>query len=369
MNRLWVRISLTFVGVILFIIAVPIMITISTRSFPINGPEHPDALTEEYRLTGEISGNEVAKGIFRFVAGITFIGILIGVVISRTLTAPLHQLSDSAKAIGERDYQRRVKVSGSDEIRAVGKAFNEMAEELQDAEEIRRNLLADVAHELRTPLSVIQGNLRAILDDVYELDKQEIAQIYEQTNHLTLLVNDLRELAQAEARQLPLSITEFDAVSWVKDAVEIFRPVANENNIDLRMEILGDHPVICGDRARLTQVLHNLLINAVNHTPTGGEITIQLEQDGSKFRFSLEDSGEGIEAQHLARVFDRFYRTDDARSREAGGAGLGLAIVRAIVEAHDGQVAVLSDGKDQGSTFTVVLPLSKADASEGGRRE
>jgi signal transduction histidine kinase len=286
-------------------------------------------------------------------------GVIFGVLMSRSLTAPLNNLAEAARAIGTRKFNRRVEERGSTEIIAVAQAFNEMAASLERAEQLRHNLLADVAHELRTPLSVLQGNLRAILDEVYPLSQEEMARLYEHTRFLSRLVNDLHELAQAEAGQLPLHRQEADLAHLVKLSAETFRPSAEAKGVSLQTELPADLPPLQVDEARLRQVLQNLLVNALRHTPAGGTITLSLEPEPDLVRLVVADTGEGIPAEHLPYVFDRFYRADPARSRDRGGAGLGLAIARAIVEAHGGQISVTSTGMSgEGSTFTIQLPRS-----------
>jgi signal transduction histidine kinase len=371
MNRLWVRISLTFVGIIVILICLPLTFGFARQAFITNnggvssrietgsqgGSGLPLVNSEAFE---ENPGKAIVQTMLRVLFVTSILGSIIGVITARGLTAPLNQLAKAAQDIGAQDLSRRVEVKGSAEIKTVARAFNDMAAALEQAEALRSNLLADVAHELRTPLTVIQGNLRAILDDVYELDKAEIARLYEQTRHLTRLVNDLRELAQAEAHKLPLSLAKVDVAAWVQDTVAAFRPIAEAEGITLNFEIIGEHPHLLADRARLTQSLHNLLYNAVQHTPSGGTVTIQVEQLQDRVYLRVQDTGRGIAPEHLDRVFDRFYRTDRARSRDSGGTGLGLAIVRAIVEAHGGKVTVESQGLGQGSTFTIQLPLVRA---------
>ncbi len=294
----------------------------------------------------------------------SLLGILFGVLMSHSFTSPLRRLAETARAIGAHNLNQRVEVSGSAEVRELAQAFNEMAAALEQAETLRRNLIADVAHELRTPLSVLQGNLRAILDDVYPLDKTEVANLYDQTRLLSRLVNDLHELAQAEAGQLQLRLQPTDISSLVHKAAAAFGPVAEARGVTLNCETSPDLPLALADSARLTQVLHNLLTNALHFTPAGGTISLSAGQNGklnghsSSLWLAVQDTGEGILPEHLPHVFDRFYRADPARSRATGGSGLGLAIARAIVEAHGGDVSVASDGvPGRGSVFTVHLPL------------
>ncbi len=294
----------------------------------------------------------------------SLLGIVLGVFMSHSFTSPLRRLAETARAIGAHNLNQRVEVSGSAEVRELAQAFNEMAAALEQAETLRRNMIADVANELRTPLSVLQGNLRAILDDVYPLDKTEMASLYDQTRLLSRLVNDLHELAQAEAGQLQLRLQPTDLGSLVHKAAAAFSPVAEARGVTLTCQAPPELPSVLADSARLTQVLHNLLTNALHFTPSGGTISLSAGQNGklngqpASLWLSVQDTGEGILPEHLPHVFDRFYRADPARSRATGGSGLGLAIARAIVEAHGGEMNAASDGvPGRGSVFTVSLPL------------
>jgi signal transduction histidine kinase len=363
MNRLWVRISLTFMAITVFVILIPMTVGVATRSFDVHQDvqelEQVEGLAAEgrgpLRRMLQIPGTVLLEGLLRIAITLTVIGIAVGVISSRGLTAPLNKLAETAQAIGARDLSRRVEVKGSDEVKAVAQAFNEMAAKLEKAETLRSNMLADVAHELRTPLSVIQGNLRAILDDVYELDKAEIARLYDQTRHLSRLVDDLHELSLAEANQLPLTMAAVDLSAIIQETMAIYAPIVEAEGISIQLVLDDGVPAIQADRARLTQCLQNLLNNAIRHTPCGGKITVGLACEGECVQVRVRDSGQGIATEHLPYVFDRFYRADPARSRENGGSGLGLAIVKAIVEAHGGQVAATSEGTGHGSTFTIHL--------------
>lgn len=288
------------------------------------------------------------------------VGILAGVFMSRNLTAPLSRLAEAARALGARDLSHRVEVTGSDEVIEVARAFNEMADALEQAETLRRNLMADIAHELRTPISVLQGNLRAILDDVYALDKSEVARLYDETRLLSRLVNDLHDLALAEAGQLELNRGPTQLADLIQAVAATYAPAAEAQGLTLNTHIPPDLPPVLADSARLNQVLHNLLTNALRYTPAGGSISLRAgwePDEDSHLWLEIQDTGEGIAAEDLPHVFDRFYRADRARSRARGGAGLGLAIVRAIIEAHGGQVSAASDGvPGHGSTFRLRLP-------------
>jgi len=279
-----------------------------------------------------------------------------GIAMSRSLTAPLNNLAIGAKALGNRNLSQRVLEIGTDEMQAVARSFNEMADQLEEAETLRRNLLADVAHELRTPLSVLQGNLRAILDEIYPLEQDEIARLYEQTRFLSRLVTDLHELAQAEARKLPLSLQDTDLTGLIESTVETFRPGAEGKGVNLTTTLPDSLPLVQVDPSRWRQVLQNLLANALRHTPSGGTITVFATSTLEHVNMTISDTGEGMTSEQLSHIFDRFYRSDPARARDKGGAGLGLAIVRAIVESHGGSIEVHSSGVGQGSTFEIMLP-------------
>ena len=287
------------------------------------------------------------------------LAIVFGMLVSRWLSAPLIHLVSGTQAIAKGDLRFRVAEQGSAEVREVSHSFNRMAAALEDAETLRRNMLNDIAHELRTPLTVLEGNLRAILDDVYPLEKAEIARLYDQTRHLHRLVDDLRLLAQAEARQLPLQRSPSDLKVQLEEAAELFAPLADEKSVALDTSLPASSVFAAVDRMRLAQTLQNLLTNALQHTPAGGVITLSLRAEEETAAISVADSGEGIAAEDIPHVFDRFYRVDRNRTRDTGGVGLGLAIAQALVEAHDGEIDVASAGVGQGSTFTVRLPLAE----------
>ena len=357
-NQLWQQFSLAFAGVV--IIAAIALLGIGFLLRPDPPPDRPPPNAAQ-RLEFRTRAAEIlTRSLISVVMVGSVLGIAAGVWMSRRLTAPLEELAKGTETIGAGDLSYRVKPEGSAEIVALAQSFNGMAGKLEEGERLRQNLLADVAHELRTPLTVLQGNLRAILDDVYALDKAEVAHLYDQTRHLHRLVSDLHELAQAEARQLPLNLQMTDLVWLVEDAVAIFAPIAEAEELQLQVNLPKIPVMVQVDQARITQVLQNLLVNALRHTPAGGCITVRLLLVNAQVKLVIEDTGDGIDAEHLPYLFDRFYRTDSARDRDHGGAGLGLAIVRALVEAHGGTVAVASAGRNQGSTFTITLPAQRS---------
>jgi two-component system OmpR family sensor kinase/two-component system sensor histidine kinase BaeS len=282
----------------------------------------------------------------------------LGVWLSRSLTAPLNQLAVAAKRIAARDWSQRVPVRGAQEIVEVATAFNQMADELEHQETLRRNLMADIAHELRTPLTVMQGNLHAMLDEMYPLDRAEIATLYDETRLLSRLVDDLRELALADAGKLPLKLESLNLTDVVNIAAANFSTAADAQNVRVEVLNVKNLPAVRADPDRVAQVLRNLLANALQHTPSGGSITLGANPEAKFVGIFVRDTGSGIPSQDIPHVFERFYRSDKSRARATGGTGLGLAIAKAWVEAMGGKIGVESREK-QGSTFWFTLPIDK----------
>lgn len=295
-------------------------------------------------------------------------GAVIGAGISRSLNRPLSALARAAHAFAGGDWQQRLppKLTSITELREVAQAFNTMAESLQRAEQQRRNLMADIAHELRTPLSAMQGLLRALLDGVYPLTLKEVSTLYDETRLLTRLVDDVRVLALAEARQLPMQMQIVAVERLLVQTAEHFAPLADERNITLNV-IKPSVPLwVHADPDRTAQVLRNLVSNALRHTPPGGTITLSAELSTAGVRFTVQDTGEGIAPEDLPFVFDRFYRSDKSRARSTGGAGLGLAIAKSFVEMMGGQIGVHS-APGQGATFWFTLPQAMPNSSQSAQ--
>lgn len=356
MNRLWVRLSIVMSSLIFVITLLPLFSFLILRPDPPRRDDHHDRPVIEQKILLPL--RDIPERLLGGILTAGVVGIVGGVAASRLLASPITNMAKTAQIIGSGDLSARVNIkSGSRELDDLAHSLNTMAEDLQKAAEIRNNLMADVSHELRTPLTVLEGNLRAALDHVYELDDEQIANLYEQTRHLIQLVNELRELTLAEASQLPLDKQPFDLTQLVQETISVFEPLAEEKQITLLAEIPPSLPVVTADRSRIRQVLHNLLANALRHTPEDGRILISGRLQENRVRLAVNDSGEGIAAEHLPHVFERFYRTDPSRSRESGGSGLGLAIVKAIIEANGGMVTADSPGVGRGSTFAIELPI------------
>ncbi|MGC9332599.1 MAG: sensor histidine kinase, partial [Anaerolineae bacterium] len=262
----------------------------------------------------------------------------------------------------------RVSVEGSPEFRSLARSFNRMAEALQTADRQRRELLADIAHELRTPLTVVQGNLEGLRDGVYDPTPEHLDLVLDETRKLSRLVEDLRLLTLAEAGQLPLDLQSVDVSQLLADVREVFGAQADEAGIGLSVEVEGALPAVRADPQRLGQVLGNLVTNALRHTPSGGGIRLGAalrsdEAEPSGVEIWVSDTGQGIPAEDLLRIFDRFWRGDTARSHKAGaGSGLGLTIARSLVELHGGRIWAESAGlPGQGTTIKLVLPRPPTD--------
>jgi signal transduction histidine kinase len=289
------------------------------------------------------------------------IATVAGTVTARRITAPLQDLAVGARRIGRGDLSREVPASGTDEIAEVARTFNAMAADLRRAEESRRELLADIAHELGTPLAVLQANLEGMLDGVIEVTPARLASLHAQINVLTRLVRDLRDLALLREGALRLDRRPVDLALLIREVVETAQAAAGEKGVALQT-VAAEGVVVDADRERIVQVLHNLLSNALRHTEAGGVVRLTVAAAGADARVEVADTGSGIAAAEQPFVFDRFHRVDRSRSRMTGGAGLGLAIVKQLVEAHQGRVWVRSQ-EGQGSTFGFTLPMTARAAT------
>lgn len=274
---------------------------------------------------------------------------------------PLVNLMTAADAVADGDLSAQVPERGSGDMRRLVRSFNRMARELQRAEQQRRNLTADVAHELRTPLHIIQGNLEGILDGIYPPSEEHLRATLDETRQLGRLVEDLQTLSLAEAGQLPLQLERVEVADLLSDVITSFSSQAESQGVDLRMKTGGDPAklVLRADALRLNQVLANLVVNALRHTPRGGTITLQAEPLEGAVRMRVSDTGEGIPPEDLPFIFDRFWRGDRSRSHTDGASsGLGLAISKQLVEAHHGRIEAESE-PGHGTTFKIELPLEE----------
>ncbi|MBE2223276.1 MAG: HAMP domain-containing histidine kinase [Anaerolineae bacterium] len=287
-----------------------------------------------------------------------FLALLLGIFLARRLTRPLFQLNRATQAVAGGDLSQRVTVATHDEVGELADHFNAMTAALQTAEVQRQQLLADTAHDLRTPISIMQSHLEAMLDGVFPTTPENLGIVYEETLRLGRLVGDVRTLSLVEAGQLPLDKQAVDLTELVAQAAASFAPLAEADGIQL-VTNLQPTPPVQADPTRIHQVLANLIANALRYAPQGAQtpptVSLTVSAQDEQVKVQITDNGPGLTPEQQASVFDRFWRSDAARSREQGGSGLGLAIAKGIVAAHGGTIGVESE-PGQGATFWFTLP-------------
>ncbi len=290
------------------------------------------------------------------IAGV--IALLIGSLLFFQVTRPMRRLSQAAQNIAAGDLSQRVPTS-DDEVGQLARSFNTMAESLQRMEQQRQNMVADIAHELRTPLSVIQGNVEAMLDGVLPASPEELESIHQETVLLNRLISDLRTLSLAEAGQLALDKQPLDLGQVVTRVAEKYCLRAEEQSVALSVQVAQNLPQVSADAGRMEQVLVNLTENALRYgaSDVGGQVTLGARAVPGGVEAWVSDTGPGIAPEDLPHVFERFWRSGKSRNRQAGGSGIGLAVVKQLTEAHDGRVSVES-APGQGATFRIVLPTA-----------
>jgi signal transduction histidine kinase len=288
-------------------------------------------------------------------AGVAFVGLVAALLVSRRIAGPVEKLTVAVRRLQAGELGARVTPRGHDELAALAGAFNAMAERVERTERLRRDLVNDVAHELRTPLAHLRGQLEAVQDGLVRPEPAAVGELLSEVEHLTKLVADLQDLAAAETGALRLEREPLDVGAELEAAARPFRARAEGRGVGLELDVAADRPRVMADARRLRQIVTNLLDNALTHAPRGSAVRVSARRNGDVVRLDVRDEGPGIPPEHLAHVFERFYRADASRSRETGGVGLGLAIVRNLAEAHGGSVSVESV-PGMGSTFALQLP-------------
>lgn len=285
---------------------------------------------------------EVAKGILIPVAGISFfLGlfvVVIGFLLMRRFVNPLADVIFAARAVADGKLNTRIATEGPQDLNSLAESFNEMADSLERNDQTRRDMLADIAHELRTPLSVIRGRLEGIVDGIYAADADQVSLALEPTYLLERLVDDLHLLTLVERRQLPLEIKKVDLAQLSRHILDVFSAQAQDKGITLSLENGAGDYVADLDLHRMEQVIGNLVGNSLRYVPDGGKIWIALENAPGDIRLCINDNGPGVQEHDLPFLFDRFWRKDKSRARNAGGTGLGLAITKQLVEAQGGSI-------------------------------
>jgi two-component system sensor histidine kinase BaeS len=264
----------------------------------------------------------------------------------------------ASQRIAAGEYRERVPVAGTDELAELAHAFNRMASVMEQTEQRRLELIGNVAHELRTPLSSIQVMVEGLVDGVLPADPTTYVDFQREIKRLQRLVYDLQELSRVEAGQIVLKLEPEEIGALVQSAADRLRPQFEDKAVKLELDLANNVPVVPVDADRMMQVLVNLIGNALHYTPPGGRVCVRLERHGDRVRIQIQDTGIGISPEHLPHIFERFYRVDKSRSRAGGGSGIGLTIAKHLVEAHGGTISVTSPGPNQGSTFTFTIPTS-----------
>lgn len=290
--------------------------------------------------------------------GAIAIALVLTFVLSGYILSPIRALTATARKLGQGDFSQRVMIKRKGEVGELAHTFNTMASDLERSEKLRRNMVADVAHELRTPLSNISGYLEAIRDGVVKPDNATIDSLCDESDLLARLINDLQELALSDAGELKLIRQPENISQLTEQAATAIQAISMDKNISVSLNVPDILPPVNIDYHRISQVLRNLLSNALAHTPDGGKIDVSAVQQGNWVKVTVTDNGEGIPAEDLPNVFERFYRVDKSRARTKGGNGLGLTIAKRLVEAHGGTLEVQSE-TGKGSRFSFTLPIDE----------
>jgi histidine kinase len=283
--------------------------------------------------------------------------VVVSVFVSRRVVTPIRQMMQASRHIADGYYHERVQVVSGDELGQLAGSFNQMAVSLEQTETMRRELIGNVAHELRTPLSTIKGYMEGLLDGVLPPEPETYQLVYREADRLQRLVTDLQELSRVESGAITLHRQPLSIAEAITQTAERLRPQFEEKGVVLRLNPVSNLPPVSADQDRLDQILLNLVGNALQYTPAGGEVVISAEATTRAVVVRIRDTGHGIPAEHLPHLFDRFYRVDKSRSRVGGGSGIGLTIARHLVEAHGGRIRAASAGPEQGSTFSFELPV------------
>ncbi len=292
-----------------------------------------------------------------------FLAFILSYLLTRKVLKPLSQMNDVTHDIAAGNFTARVDVAGGDEVGQLGAAFNRMADSLEHIEQLRKNMVADVAHELRTPLTNLRGYLEALNDQIIAPSPDTLNLLEKETMRLVKLVDNLQQLSRAEAARLYLKRENLVISDQINDLLPLYAPVLDEKHVTVSTAFPDDAKVIFADRDKFLQAVRNLLDNSAKYTPEGGDIDIRSRRDGNAVEVSFCNSGPEIPQADLPYIFERFFRTDRSRSRDVGGAGIGLAITKELIEAHGGRVGARStDGR---TCIWFVLPDTRKKSSSG----
>ena len=370
-RRLGIKLFLSYLGVLF--VGVIVLVVASQFTLPSAFNRHMQGLATSQQMgmglgrgQGQGAGmmstfyNDFRAGfnetlLYAVIAAV-IVAVAVSIFFSRGVVAPLRLMTDASQRIAAGHYDERVQINGDDELAQLGARFNQMAEKLEQVESMRRRLIGDVSHELRTPLTAIKGSMEGLMDGVLPATHETYQQIHTEADRLNRLVDDLQELSRVEAGSYHLDIKPVDVSALVQTVAKRLSLQFESKRISLDLDLAPGLTRVQADEDRAVQVLTNLVGNALQYTPENGKVIISAKQLIDEVQIAVKDSGIGIPPEHLAHIFDRFYRVDKSRSRHAGGgSGIGLTIARALVEAMGGRIWVESEGEGQGSTFTFTL--------------
>jgi histidine kinase len=371
-RRLGVKLFLSYLVVVL--VGVIVLASSAVLVIPSAFQHHITTMSEMISGSQGGSASQLEADLFSsFRAGVTealslaalsatLVAIAASLFISRQVVAPVQRMLLASQRIAEGHYEERVQVSGNledqDELGQLALSFNRMTANLAQTENMRQQLIGDVTHELRTPLTAIKGSMEGLVDGVLPANEETFQQIYQEADRLQRLVQDLQELSRVEAKAYELKIEPAATEDLIKMAIARLQWQYEEKGVQIKQDLAADLPSVNADKDRIIQVLINLLGNALQYTPSGGTIIITVFRKNEEVQVSVSDNGIGISPEHIPQLFTRFYRVDKSRSRAYGGSGIGLTIVKHLIEAHGGRIWATSPGLGKGSTFTFTLPAA-----------
>ncbi len=313
----------------------------------VGGPPSPDPLEAGYLA-------RTNQALVLAALGAILIAVLLGLFLARTITRPVRDLTDATRALAAGRVSQQVQVRSQDELGELSMTFNKMSSDLENSNHLRRQMTADIAHDLRTPLAVITGYLEGLKDGVIKPSPKRFAAMYDEALYLQRLIEDLRTLSLADAGELSMILQPLQPGELVERLADSYQHQAEQNQIRLTLSIEPNLPAIQADPERMQQALSNLVSNAMRFTPAGGEISLSAHREGQAVWMEVKDTGSGIDAEVLPHIFERFYQGDD--SRQEGGSGLGLAIAKSIIELQGGKISAASRGLGAGSVFSIQMP-------------
>jgi two-component system sensor histidine kinase BaeS len=290
--------------------------------------------------------------------GSILLAICFGILIANRLTAPLLRMQEIAEEMAQGKLNKRLDIKGKDELSDLGESINKLAEQLQQQEILRKNMTSDIAHELRTPLATLKSHIEAMLDGVWEPTMERIQVCFDETERMIHLVGELEQLTFLESPEFHLELKEEDVSTILEHVLQFYEPLYRQKGVDIHHYI--PEPIIAVvDRERLTQVFMNVLSNALKYTDSGGSVSVSIQKSLDEIVIKVSDTGIGIDKQDLPFVFERFYRTDKSRNRKSGGNGIGLTIVKRLVDAHRGTISIDSE-PGKGTEVLITLPARSA---------